>query len=101
MITRIVQLDFQEDKTQEFLEFFDTIKTVVNEFPGCYGMKLYQDIERPHIIMTYSHWENTAALNAYRNSEQFGQIWPKIKPWFKNKPRAWSVTAYFNGFEER
>lgn len=101
MITRIVKLEFQEERTQDFLDFFDTIKHIVNEFPGCYGMKLYQDVERPNIVMTYSHWDSETSLNNYRDSEQFGQIWPNIKPWFKEKPQAWSVSAYFDGFQER
>lgn len=101
MITRIVKMEFQEEKTGDFLAFFDTIKDIVNTFPGCYGMKLYQDIDRPNIIMTYSHWESEDALNTYRNSDQFGKIWPNIKPWFAGRPQAWSVQAYFNGFEER
>ena len=99
MITRIVKLEFEQDKIDNFLQFFDTIKHQVNTFPGCYGMKLYQDIDRPTIVMTYSHWENQKALDAYRKSETFGTIWPKIKPWFADKPQAWSVNAYFNGFE--
>ena len=99
MITRIVKLTFEEERVADFLAFFDTIKHVVNEFPGCYGMKLYQDVNQPNIIMTYSHWQSTEDLNNYRDSEQFGNIWPKIKPWFKDKPEAWSVKAYFNGFE--
>ena len=100
MITRIGKLEFQEERTQDFLDFFDTIKHIVNEFPGCYGMKLYQDINRPNIVMTYSHWDHEDSLNNYRNSEQFGQIWPRIKPWFQEKPQAWSVAAYFDGFEK-
>ncbi len=99
MITRIVQLEFQEDRIEEFLRFFDTINTQVNSFPGCFGMKLYQDIDRPTVILTYSHWENQGALNAYRDSETFGTIWPKIKSWFSAKPQAWSVYAYFDGFQ--
>jgi len=101
MITRIVKLEFQEDRTAEFLSFFDTINHIVNEFPGCFGMKLYQDIDRPNVIMTYSHWQSQEDLNNYRNSEAFGQIWPKIKPWFEKKPEAWSVEAYFNGFKNK
>ncbi|MDG1148435.1 MAG: antibiotic biosynthesis monooxygenase [Crocinitomicaceae bacterium] len=100
MITRIVKLEFNVDKVDDFLRFFDTVKHVVNEFPGCHGMKLYQDTNKPWIIITYSHWESQEHLNDYRNSEEFGSIWPKIKPWFSNKPEAWSVSAYFNGFED-
>jgi quinol monooxygenase YgiN len=99
MITRIVKLTFEEDKVDDFLSFFETIKHVVNEFPGCRGMKLYQDIQHPNVIMTYSHWRSQEDLDHYRDSEAFGQIWPGIKPWFKEKPEAWSVKAYFDGFE--
>lgn len=98
MITRIVKLHFQEEKVAEFLAFFDTINQVVNNFPGCYGMKLYQDVNDPCVIMTYSHWEDEKALNAYRDSQEFGSIWPNIKPWFQHKPEAWTVQAYFDGF---
>ena len=101
MITRIVKLEFQEDKIQEFLSFFETIKHLVNEFPGCSGMKLYQDIDSPNIVMTYSHWQSQVELDNYRKSETFGEVWPTIKPWFKAKPEAWSVNAYFNGFEAK
>lgn len=101
MITRIVKLHFQEDKVESFLSFFETIKHQVNNFPGCIAMKLLQDIKDPSIIMTYSHWESEEDLNNYRDSETFGKIWPSIKPWFAQKPEAWSVNEYFNGFEEK
>ena len=100
MITRIVKLEFEKNRIDDFLAFFETIKYRVNEFPGCYGMKLYQDVERPWIVMTYSHWESQEALDTYRNSTTFGEVWPTITPWFDAKPEAWSVQAYFNGFEK-
>lgn len=101
MITRIVKLEFEEDRIDDFLTFFEGIKHVVNNFNGCLGMKLYQDIHHSNIVMTYSHWKSTDDLEKYRCSEEFGQIWPKIKPWFKDKPQAWTVEAYFNGFENK
>lgn len=101
MIIRIVKLEFKEDKIQSFLDFFETIKEKVNSFPGCEGMKLVQDIKHPTIIMTYSHWETEDALNSYRYSETFGEVWPVIKPWFKERPEAWSLDTYFDGFDLR
>ena len=101
MITRIVKLEFKEDKIDEFIQFFDTIKQKVNNFPGCSGMKLYQDLNSPTTVITYSHWESQNDLDKYRESETFGAVWPKIKPWFNAKPAAWSVNAYFDGFEDR
>jgi len=99
MLIRIVKLHFQDDKIDDFLAFFETVKHRVNEFPGCLGMKLLRDINTPTIVMTYSHWEDEQSLDNYRLSETFGEIWPSIKPWFAEKPEAWSVSEHFNGFE--
>ncbi len=98
---RIVKLTFTEDKTTDFLAFFDTIKHIVNNFPGCEGMKLLQDIHNPNIIMTYSHWKEEQDLENYRVSPEFQTIWSTIKPWFSQKAEAWSVDAYFDGFLEK
>lgn len=99
MITRVVKLHFQADKIAQFLSFFDTIKYDVASYPRCGGMKLLQDIHNPCIVFTYSKWEDEDALNHYRDSELFGQVWPTIKPWFAQKAEAWSVNEYFDGFK--
>jgi quinol monooxygenase YgiN len=99
MITRIVKLEFQNEKVEEFLSFFENIKYDVNNYTGCYGMQLLQDKSNPAIIFTYSLWESDAALDNYRNSNVFGQIWPRIKPWFASKPEAWTLTNYFSGMQ--
>lgn len=101
MLTRIVQLEFELDKIDAFLSYFDRINQMVNTFPGCSGVKLYQDIHLPTKIITYSHWIDEVALNNYRNSDAFNEIWSTIKPWFCEKPQAWSLNAYFDGFNEQ
>ena len=47
MITRIVKLHFQEDRIDDFLAFFETIKWKVAKQADCYGMKLLQDKNHP------------------------------------------------------
>lgn len=98
MITRIVKLTFHENKMIDFLNHFETIKWQVAQFPGCRGMKLHRDQKHPNIIFTYSIWENEDTLNEYRNSELFKKLWPVIKPWFKDKAEAWTVSTEFDGF---
>lgn len=95
MITRIVKLTFQEERIDDFLTFFDTINTRVSRFEGCNGMRLLRDIHHPHIVFTYSYWNSEEALNNYRDSELFGNVWSTIKPWFGGKPEAWSVDTWF------
>lgn len=99
MITRIVKLHFKEDKIEDFLRFFESIKWQVARQPDCLGMKLLQDKNHPEIVFTYSKWKDEKALNTYRDSELFGTVWPTIKPWFKEKAQAWTVSEYFDGFE--
>ena len=98
MITRIVKLHFHPEKIEEFIAFFETIKWKVATQPNCHGMKLLRDINHPNVVFTYSLWEDENALNAYRDSELFGMVWPKIKPWFQEKAEAWSVDEWFDGF---
>lgn len=100
MLTRIVKITFQEDKLTAFFEHFETVKWKVATFPGCHGMKLLKDVNNPSIVMTYSIWDSEEALNKYRDSELFGELWPKIKPWFASKAEAWSVETHFDGFEK-
>jgi quinol monooxygenase YgiN len=99
MIIRIVKLSFQEDKLVDFLAHFEKVKWEVASFPGCLGMRLIQDLKTPCLIMTYSEWESEEALEQYRISPLFQEIWPTIKPWFSAKPEAWSLSEYFNGFQ--
>ncbi|TNE55239.1 MAG: antibiotic biosynthesis monooxygenase [Bacteroidetes bacterium] len=100
MITRIVKLHFQEDRIDDFLHFFEEIKWKVAKQPNCGGMKLLRDKHHPEIVFTYSHWRDEEALETYRRSELFAQVWPRIKPWFKERAEAWTVECHFNGFEE-
>lgn len=94
-VTRIVKLTFQEGRIADFLTFFDTINTRVSRYEGCNGMRLLRDIRQPNVVFTYSIWESEEALNSYRDSELFGTVWPTIKPWFGDKPEAWTVSTYF------
>ena len=91
MIIRIVKLQFETEKVQDFLALFDSVVTKVNSFPGCYHMHMVRDIQNPNLFFTYSQWENETALNNYRDSDLFQSIWPIIKPWFSQKAEAWST----------
>jgi quinol monooxygenase YgiN len=98
MLTRIVKMEFRQEKVNDFLLFFDQVKIQIASFEGCLGMKLMQDQQNPAIIFTYSHWKNESALNHYRKSELFGNVWPNVKPWFSDRPQAWSLDTYFEQF---
>jgi hypothetical protein len=53
-----------------------------------------------NILFTYSYWESEDKLNSYRDSSTFGEVWPTIKPWFEEKPNAWTTQVVFDGINQ-
>ena len=96
MITRIVKLSIKEEHWTEFESVFLTNHDKIGNQSGCHSVELLRDENNPHLFFTKSSWDNQESLNAYRNSELFGMIWPKVKKWFNDKPEAWSLTSLKN-----
>ncbi|AFK03267.1 Antibiotic biosynthesis monooxygenase [Emticicia oligotrophica DSM 17448] len=93
MLIRYVRMTFQEDKTEEFQEIFNSSKDKIRAMAGCSHLELLRDINQPNIFMTHSHWESEKALNNYRDSELFRSTWAKTKILFADKPLAFSVES--------
>lgn len=91
MLVRIVKLSLMEDKIETFLSNFEKQKYDIRNFDGCRLLELYRDKERSNIFFTYSYWTAEEALNNYRNSDLFKEIWTETKTFFKDKPEAWSI----------
>lgn len=91
MFTRIVKMEFKEETITDFLAHFETIKYNIRHFEGCHFLELYRDQRTPTIFFTYSKWESTEALEAYRHSSLFKEVWAQTKPKFAHKAQAWSV----------
>jgi quinol monooxygenase YgiN len=86
-------MTFKEDKRQDFLTIFNTYKKQIRNQPGCTHLALLQDHNNSSIFSTYSHWDNEASLNDYRNSATFGKVWPATKELFADKPIAHSYDS--------
>ena len=91
MIVRIVQMTFDPQKTDNFLELFEERKQTIRNFEGCTHLELWQDAHTSNIFFTYSVWESEDNLNHYRFSEFFKDTWVRTKALFIAKPQAWSV----------
>jgi quinol monooxygenase YgiN len=100
MITRIVKLTFKPELISEFLTEFDKVKTRVVNSDGCLSMKLLQHQSNPCEFFTHSIWINETALENYRCSETFIQLWSTIKPMFASKAEAWTLQTRFEGLNE-
>ncbi len=84
-------MGFHPEKINAFLENFEKNKHDIRGFEGCLLLELYRDKGNTNQFFTYSYWENENALNNYRKSNLFKEIWEKTKIFFNKKPEAWSV----------
>lgn len=84
-------MHFREEELEGFLNYFEQIKSQIENMPGLVNLKLYQDDENQNILFTMSTWLNQKHLDHYRNSELFAAVWPKTKALFADKAEAWSL----------
>lgn len=91
MFVRIVKMDFNPENITAFLDIFNKNKSKIRAFKGCSFLELYRDKNTSNIFFTYSYWEDEAALENYRTSTLFTEVWSQTKVLFQNKPQAWSV----------
>ncbi|GAB5400331.1 MAG: antibiotic biosynthesis monooxygenase [Aureisphaera sp.] len=86
-------MEFEEEHVSTFLNNFEEVKSRIRVYPGCRYLELWRDKKDPSIFFTYSHWEQEADLESYRNSALFKSVWATTKPLFRSKAQAWSVDA--------
>lgn len=84
-------MEFQADKVEEFLAVFNLYKSRIRHFAGVERLELHRDASNPAVFYTYSHWQSEEALNKYRFSEVFLEVWPQTKALFAAKPQAFSL----------
>ena len=90
MLVRIVRMSFEPAQVATFLTLFHASQARIRQQPGCRHLELWQDADHPATYCTYSHWESAAALDAYRCSALFGEVWPATKRLFAAPPFAFS-----------
>ncbi len=91
MITRIVKLTIEPEKSDAFMSFFKDNKNSIESVNGCIDVILLQDVNTQNIFFTYSHWESETHLNCYRESDLFKLIWNHAKSCFCDRPQAWTL----------
>ena len=91
MLIRIIKMEFEPSEVGAFQKIFQRNKEKIRGSEGCQFLELYQDKNNKNIFFTYSYWDNEGALEKYRNSALFGEVWAQTKKLFSAKPQAWSV----------
>ncbi len=91
MIIRLVKMEFQPQKREDFVSLFLKRKKGIESQQGCHSVKLFNDVKDKSIFFTYSIWDSQDDLEVYRNSDFFRETWSITKTFFADKPKAWSV----------
>ena len=97
MLIRIVKMTFEPSEVENFQDLFERNRDKIRSFTGCNFLELYRDRNDKNIFFTYSHWNDEAALEVYRNSDLFKEVWATTKKMFSAKPEAWSVNKLWSG----
>ena len=90
MLIRIVQLSIKPDCIKQFKSIFTEAAPHIRAFPGCLRLDLWQQVDLLGEFATFSHWQDTESLDAYRASELFRSRWATIRPMFSSEPRVFS-----------
>lgn len=97
MLIRIVRLPLHPEGVADFLALFRQSESRIRQQPGCQHLELWQDADQPHIYCTHSHWDSAAALDTYRRSVLFGEVWPATKRLLAAPALAFSVVRATTG----
>jgi len=84
-------MEFETARVDDFLAHFGRIHELIRNYPGVRHLELHRDTGRSNVFYTFSKWDSEAALEKYRQSELFKSAWGEVKPWFSQKPQAFSL----------
>ena len=88
MVIRIVSLKCKPEDIDAFRLLLHKSSPRVRQFPGCLSLQIVNDITDPTGFFTISAWRDVDALEAYRTSPLFEQVWPRIKAFLREPARA-------------
>ena len=91
MIKRIVKIELEAENIAAFQAIFQESKMNILAKEGCFHVELLRCTAPDNIFFTFSLWESEEALNAYRHSDLFGDVWPRTKALFSKPAEAWST----------
>ena len=91
MLTRIVCLRFKRENIPSFERIFENSRDQIRAFPGCNHLELLREPGNEGVFFTYSKWDSESALEKYRKSEFFREVWSETKILFAAPAKAWSL----------
>lgn len=91
MIVRLVKMTFRPEEADHFRSLFETWRHRIISFSGCLKLELLHDSTTPGLFFTCSEWASTEALENYRSSAVFAEVWPIVKALFAARAEAWTL----------
>ena len=88
MVIRIVSLKCKPEDVDAFRLFLHDSAPRVRNVPGCLSLQIVNDVADSTSFFTISTWRDVDALEAYRTSPLFEQVWPRIKAFLREPARA-------------
>lgn len=98
MITRIVKMNVNELDIEKFKLLVQPYQSKILAFKGCVQVDIMRDKKNRTQFFSYSIWESEEALENYRNSKMFREIWAEIKKLLSSPTIAWTVEDAFDSF---
>jgi|tagenome__1003787_1003787.scaffolds.fasta_scaffold17670045_2 quinol monooxygenase YgiN len=80
MIVLVVNWMAHEGREADMLRTFTKLGDASRAEPGCRMYLVHQHTENPHHFLVYEQYDNSAALQAHRDSPQFQQYALKDLP---------------------
>lgn len=87
-------MEFHAENVPAFMEIWHNSHPKIAQRPGCHSVALHHDARQANVLYTVSQWESEEDLNAYRDSDLFGQVWPATKALFSAPAKAFSLTPH-------
>ena len=91
MLVRIVKLTFKQECIADFLQIYEGHREDIKSFDGFSSIELFKEVSNHQVLFTYSIWEDETALENYRTSTYFRDVWSRTKILFSAKAEAWSL----------
>ena len=88
MVIRLVSLKCKPEDVGAFRLFLHDSAPRVRDFSGCFSLQIVNDVADSTSFFTISTWRDVDALEAYRTSPLFNQVWPRIKAFLREPARA-------------
>lgn len=88
MILRVVGLPVRSESETQLLNAFHAAYPRIRALPGCHYLALLRSREPDPGYLTVSLWTSAQALDAYRKSPLFAEIWPQIRATLGAEPWA-------------